>query len=183
MTVPRNSHLVTQCDRKFVQYESKRYEVCPECLVFNCNMFIPWDPDYTTTRPKSQNSSIPWPGIVILRNRCIGVLEEEGWPFVRADVTCYCGESSAKRWDSRRKLEACCYEYKNSSFTLRTMKNVDQTTSIINSKTCNKYADHNFCFKCCQRVNGKCFGCRSCQYRRKTCKHGILYVEALTVGI
>ena len=81
------------------------------------------------------------------------------------------------------RMEACYYEYKNSSFSPRSMKNVDQTTSMINSKTCNKYADHNFCFKCCERVNGKCFGCRSCQYRCKTCKHGILYVETLTVGI
>lgn len=168
---------------------------------FCCNMLIPWDPDYNhaivrtnstlwlctapACRLKSQNSSIPWLGIVILRYRCWH------WRFwserlaIITDTTCW-----AESWVRKGgmvggcfRLEASYYDYKNSSFCLRTMKNVDQTTSIINSKTCNKYADHNFCFRCCQRVNGKCFGCRGCQYRCKTCKHGILYVEILTVGI
>jgi hypothetical protein len=105
---------------------------------------------------------------------------------IGTDSTWLRGESKCAKREGRRmfvSLEECYYDYKNSSVCLRTMKNVDQTTTIINSKTCNKYANRNFCFKCCQRVNGKCFGCRSCQYRCKTCKHGISYVETLTVGM
>lgn len=88
---------------------------------FYCNMFIPWDPDYNhaivrtnstwwictapTCRLKSQNSSLPWPGIVILSNRCWH------WRFTSerlamcTDTTC-CAESQVRKGGAGRRMFA-----------------------------------------------------------------------------
>lgn len=120
-------------------------------------------------RLKTPNRSTPWPAVVIPCNRWWH------WRFgsERLAMGMLGAMSKVRKKGKRRRMftvgNVSC-EYKRGSACLGTMKNVDQTASFVHNKTCNKYTDHNFCFKCCKRVDGKCFGCRSSQYRCKTCK-------------